>query len=91
MAGVPAGHVSPQMLKHYSHIRMKIKREALERHALNNRLPGFDTNHVTKVLLGAGKALTRNTEVIEEKEVNLVELVGIEPTTSSLRTMRSPS
>ena len=25
-----AGHVSPQMLKHYSHIRMKAKREALE-------------------------------------------------------------
>jgi hypothetical protein len=29
-------------------------------------------------------------EVIEEKK-DLVELVGIEPTTSSLRTMRSPS
>lgn len=25
-----AGHVSKQMLKHYSHIRMKAKREALE-------------------------------------------------------------
>ena len=25
-----AGHVSPQMLKHYSHVRMKAKREALE-------------------------------------------------------------
>ena len=25
-----AGHVSPQMLKHYSHIRMKAKRDALE-------------------------------------------------------------
>jgi integrase len=25
-----AGHVSPQMLKHYSHIRMKAKREALD-------------------------------------------------------------
>ena len=25
-----AGHVSPQMLKHYSHIRMGAKRSALE-------------------------------------------------------------
>jgi len=86
-----AGHVSAQMLKHYSHIRMKARREALEGLARNNALSGYVTNHVTNPLLTEGTAQHTENEVIESIGDNMVELVGIEPTTSSLRTMRSPS
>ena len=82
-----AGHVSAKMLAHYSHVRLEAKRTALD--ALSSgRLSGVDaggyvTNRVTK----QGEAETVPPEVID----SMVELVGIEPTTSSLRTMRSPS
>jgi integrase len=66
-----AGHVSPKMLQHYSHVRIKAKRTALDALSVTKReSPG-----------------RMPTQVLE----TLVELVGIEPTTSSLRTMRSPS
>jgi integrase len=73
-----AGHVSRKMLEHYSHIRLAAKRTALD--GLSG---GYDTKDDTN-------ALSRETvpsEVID----SLVELVRIELTTSSLRTMRSPS
>jgi integrase len=86
-----AGHVSAKMLQHYSHVRLQAKRTALD--ALSTRRTdtatqrskegGYDTNNDTKQQSEAEKM----PQVIE----NLVELVGIEPTTSSLRTMRSPS
>ena len=44
---------------------------------------GYDTNNSTK---GEGKR-QQGPQVAE----NMVELVGLEPTTSSLRTMRSPN
>jgi hypothetical protein len=79
-----AGHVSNRMLEHYSHIRMGAKRAALDALA-TKRTPeaGYVTNPVT----------TRRNEPEDRPEVieGMVELVGIEPTTSSLRTMRSPS
>ena len=86
-----AGHVSPKMLQHYSHVRLQAKRTALDslstRRAdstnLEGKTEGYDTNHDTKPSLGMSEC----SQVIE----NMVELVGIEPTTSSLRTMRSPS
>ena len=86
-----AGHVSPKMLQHYSHVRIQAKRTALDslstRRAdmanLESKTEGYDTNHDTK---RRGR-LSIRPQVIE----NMVELVGIEPTTSSLRTMRSPS
>ena len=86
-----AGHVSPKMLAHYSHVRLQAKRTALdslstkqaERANLGNQAKGYDTNHDTK----RGTAESIPPQVIE----NLVELVGLEPTTSSLRTMRSPN
>ena len=86
-----AGHVSPKMLAHYSHVRLQAKRTALEslstkqaKRTNSDGEPGsYDTNHDTK----RGLAETIPPRVPE----NLVELVGIEPTTSSLRTMRSPS
>jgi len=86
-----AGHVSPKMLQHYSHIRLMAKRAALD--AISITRPdqaksqtgtsGYDTNHDTK----------QKRETARDSQVhgNMVELVGIEPTTSSLRTMRSPS
>jgi len=86
-----AGHVSPKMLAHYSHVRIQAKRTALdalstkraERENSGGEARGYDTIHDTK----RETADTVPPQLIE----NLVELVGIEPTTSSLRTMRSPS
>jgi integrase len=86
-----AGHVSPKMLAHYSHVRLQAKRTALdslstkqaERTNSGGEVRGYDTSHDTK----RGAAETIPPQVFE----NLVELVGLEPTTSSLRTMRSPN
>ena len=83
-----AGHVSPKMLAHYSHVRLQAKRTALdslstkqvERANSGSEAKGYDTNHDTK----RGAAETIPPQLIE----NLVELVGLEPTTSSLRTMQ---
>ena len=44
---------------------------------------GYDTNHDTK--------RDAAQPILPQVLGNMVELVGIEPTTSSLRTMRSPS
>jgi len=49
-----AGHVSREMLEHYSHVRLEAKRRALD--ALSNRHPvvptgpRYDTNHVTNAI-----------------------------------------
>jgi hypothetical protein len=92
---VESRHVSLKMLAHYSHVRLQAKRTALDALATGRRdtpleqadsghkAGGYDTNNDTNQV-GEGKQVT---QVIE----NMVELVGIEPTTSSLRTMRSPS
>ncbi len=86
-----AGHVSPKMLAHYSHVRIQAKRTALdslstkqaERADSGGETGGYDTNHDTK----RDAADPIPPQVLE----NMVELVGLEPTTSSLRTMRSPN
>jgi len=80
-----AGHISNRMLEHYSHVRIGAKRTALD--SIASRKPiggnGYDTGRDTNL---------RNQDVDHAQVVeNMVELVGIEPTTSSLRTMRSPS
>jgi integrase len=78
-----AGHVSRKMLDHYSHIRLAAKRNALDQLSTAHGRGGYATNRATNGLPeGNGDA-----QVLE----SMVELVGIEPTTSSLRTMRSPS
>ncbi len=76
----------------YSHVRIEAKRKALDALAT---LPvdrpthqrgaegGYDTNNDTKQ---SGRD-EQAPEVIE----SMVDLTGIEPVTSSLRTMRSPS
>jgi integrase len=82
-----AGHVSRKMLEHYTHIRQDAKREAvnvLSRKPPQRQGPGsYGTNHGTnRVPTELGPSY-----VID----SLVELSGIEPLTSSLRTRRSPS
>jgi len=83
-----AGHVSPKMLQHYSHVRLQAKRAALE--AISSKPAetrgesgSYDTNNDTK----------RDVQVEQTSQVaeRMVELAGIEPAESSLRTMRSPS
>ena len=65
----------------YSHIRLDAKRTALD--GISMGRAGYDTNNDTN----REKGLEEIPQVIE----SLVELVGIEPTASSLRTTRSPS
>ena len=86
-----AGHVSPKMLQHYSHVRIQAKRTALDSLStrrvdsvnLEGLQGGYDTNNDTK---------RRNeSEGYSQVVENMVDLSGIEPLASSLRTRRSPS
>jgi predicted site-specific integrase-resolvase len=42
-----AGHISPRMLEHYSHIRLEAKRNALEALAKKRTVRGYDTKNDT--------------------------------------------
>jgi integrase len=42
-----AGHVSPKMLAHYSHVRMEAKRKALDSISSGSSDDGYDTKHDT--------------------------------------------
>lgn len=48
-----AGHVSQQMLAHYSHVRIEAKRKALDALAVGVKTEGYDTNYDTKQVEGA--------------------------------------
>jgi integrase len=86
-----AGHVSRKMLAHYSHVRLDAKRNALDALTMGRgkqtdserASKGYDTNDDTKVPSG----LPFMPQMVD----SMVELSGIEPLTSSLRTRRSPS
>ncbi len=86
-----AGHVSKKMLQHYSHVRLEAKRDALDALTMGRGKQGvaertkrgYDTNNDTKVPMSS----LPMPQVID----SLVELSGIEPLTSSLRTRRSPN
>jgi len=86
-----AGHVSRKRLAHYSHVRLDAKRNALDALTMRRRKQagsertskGYDTDNDTEVSLPSIPL----PHVID----SLVELSGIEPLTSSLRTRRSPS
>ena len=86
-----AGHVSPKMLQHYSHVRIQAKRTALDSISTRRADPvnleglegGYDTNNDTK-RRGEAEGFA---QVVEK----MVDLSGIEPLASSLRTRRSPS
>jgi hypothetical protein len=89
-----AGHVSPKMLAHYSHVRIDAKRKALDSLTSSkntSRPQGYDTNNDTNPTFATESNSMTNAETADSSGFKLVELVGIEPTTSSLRTMRSPS
>jgi hypothetical protein len=77
-----------KMLQHYSHVRLEAKRDTLtigrgKKSTSKDTAKGYDTNGDTKV----SPSLMPMPYVIDF----LVELSGIEPLTSSLRTRRSPS
>jgi hypothetical protein len=75
------------MLQHYSHVRMEAKRNALDALSMTpaqtgdsgSKREGYDTK------------LQKEMEGMPQIIDSLVELSGIEPLTSSLRTRRSPS
>jgi len=46
-----AGHVSPKMLAHYSHIRLDAKRRALDALSSGGSARGYDTKHGTNAIL----------------------------------------
>jgi len=48
-----AGHVSQQMLAHYSHVRIEAKRKALDALAVGVKTASYDTNNDTKPVDGA--------------------------------------
>ena len=83
--------VSKKMLQHYSHVRLEAKRSALNALSMKpaqmsdsrDTTEGYDTNNDTK--------LWREMEGVPQVIESLVELSGIEPLASSLRTRRSPS
>ena len=85
------GHISKKMLQHYSHVRLEAKRNALDALSMKpaqkgdsgDTAEGYDTNNDTK--------LRREMRVMPQVVESLVELSGIEPLASSLRTRRSPS
>jgi hypothetical protein len=43
-----AGHVSREMLEHYSHVRLEAKRRAVEMLSQGGKTGGYVTNHGTK-------------------------------------------
>jgi hypothetical protein len=46
-----AGHVSREMLEHYSHIRLDAKRQAVEALSQGGKTAGHVTNHVTNAIV----------------------------------------
>ncbi len=78
-----AGHVSEKMLEHYSHIRLDAKRSALDALSSRGKATGYGTNHGTNPEIGA----TETAKLLKR----LVDVAGLEPAASSLRTRRSPN
>jgi integrase len=79
-----AGHVSESMLRHYSHVRQDAMRQALDRLSTGVPTSGYVTKHVTNVR----PEPPPNSQVIEKI---MVDVRGLEPLASSLRTRRSPN
>ena len=71
-----AGHVSRQMLEHYSHVRLDLKRKALDGLSTGTRLRGktgdYDTNNdTTQFLAEADHALTCGKHWSGREDLNL--------------------
>ena len=74
-----AGHVSPKMLAHYSHVRLEAKRQALD--ALSKKAEGTVTSQITS-----------QNQPPKPQVLNLVvDVAGIEPATPCLQSRCSPS
>ena len=82
-----AGHVSRKMLARYSHIRLDAKRNALDALTMGRGKEG-DSERVSK---DYDTNMSPRSIPLPQVLDFLVELSGIEPLTSSLRTRRSPS
>jgi hypothetical protein len=76
-----AGHVSQQMLDHYSHVRIEAKRKALDALVVGVKTVGYDTNKDTKPVERAilsGKLLKK-----------MAGTTGLEPAASAVTGQRS--
>jgi hypothetical protein len=69
------------MLERYGHVRMEAKRTAMDPLAVSTKTAAYDTNRHTKAVA----AKVRPAKLLGD----LVDLVGIEPTTSSMPLMKS--
>ena len=78
-----AGHVSPKMLAHYSHVRMEAKRKALDALANVDSGGSYGTKHGTNLPDDS----KQDSQVLE----NMVDERGFEPPASSLRTRKNLS
>ena len=78
-----AGHVSPKMLAHYSHVRLDAKRAALAHLSSSTTDEGHVTINVTK----KEKKETAKPQLVE----NMVDVTGLEPATPCLQSRCSPS
>ena len=74
-----AGHVSPKMLAHYSHVRLEAKRRALNALSLKVK------ERVTT------QSMSQNPAELPEVLENLVDVRGFEPLTPCLQSRCSPS
>jgi integrase len=74
-----AGHVSPKMLTHYSHVRLEARRQALD--MLASKVTDAVTSQTTS------QKTTSKLQVLK----NLVDVTGIEPVTPCLQSRCSPS
>jgi integrase len=74
-----AGHVSPKMLAHYSHVRLEAKRQALD--ALARKVEAAVTSQATSQIESS------RPQVLDL----VVDVTGIEPVTPCLQSRCSPS
>jgi integrase len=67
-----AGHVSREMLEHYSHVRLEAKRRAVEALSDGHQTSGYVTEHVTKGLKeGSVESLTPTKDWSGREDLNL--------------------
>ena len=78
-----AGHVSPKMLAHYSHVRMDAKRKALDALSVGDVDGSYGTKYDTNAVPTTGS----HPQIIE----NMVDVAGIEPATPCLQSTKLAS
>ena len=91
-----AGHVSRQMLEHYSHVRLNLKRKALEglatrRGNLEGNAAGYDTNHDTIQASDAGRTNVTCWKQWSGREDLNLRPPGPEPRAGQIQVLHSVS